>query len=198
MKKPLKEITNISIGNTFRSKLQANPLGNAQIIQMKDLNDRNELDAEHLVKVELPKIKSTHIAQKGDLLFRTRGQTNTAAIVSDDLQNAVVAAPLLRLRCNTSLVEPEYLCWFINQPEAQAFFSTLATGSGIRQVGKQVLEALEVTLPSLEKQRMIAELVKLSNREQQILKVLSSKRASLVNRILMQSALGSQGGETTP
>jgi len=194
----LKEIATVSVGNTFRSKLQTNPEGNAQVIQMKDLNDCNELDFEHLVKIEMPKIKPSHVARKGDLLFRTRGQTNTAAIVGTDIENAVVAAPLLRVRCKTDLVAPEYLCWFINQPESQAYFSTLATGSGIRQVGKQVLESLQVILPPLEKQKLIAELAGLCSREQQILLELANKRPSLVNRILMQSALESQGGGIAP
>ena len=186
------------MGNTFRSKLQASASGNVRVIQMKDLNDSNQLDFEHLVKIDMPKIKSSHVVKKGDLLFRTRGQTNTAAIVGLDIHNAVVAAPLLRLRCNTDLIDSEYLCWFINQPESQAFFSTLATGSGIRQVGKQVLEALQVVLPPLEKQKLIAELAGLCHREQQILRELANKRPSLVSRILMQSALGSQGGDVSP
>ncbi len=196
MLRSLKEIAVVSMGNTFRSKLEPNPAGNVRVIQMRDLNDHNGLGIDQLVSIKLLKIKPAHIAKQDDLIFRTRGQTNTAAIIRRILQDTVVAAPLLRIRCDTSVVDPEYLCWFINQPESQAFLLTLATGSGIRQVGKQVLETLQVTLPSLKKQKLIAELARLSAREQQILAELSNKRASLVNRILMRSASESQGGNT--
>lgn len=51
----------------------------------------------------------------------------------------------------------------------------------MRMIGKQSLEALEITIPRLEKQQCIIELNQLSTEEQRLLSLLLAKRKRLVN-----------------
>jgi len=49
-----------------------------------------------LVKIDLDAVKEHHLAQKGDLVFRSRGHVITAAVHLKNPGKAVVTAPLLK------------------------------------------------------------------------------------------------------
>jgi restriction endonuclease S subunit len=136
-------------------------------------------------------VKDHHLAQEGDLVFRSRGQVNTAAVLLEDPGKAVVAAPLLRIRItNPDIVLPEYLNWYISQRDAQIFLTSRAKGTVQKMISKHTVEELEVVLPSLEQQRSIVELARLSAREQLLLHRLSIKREQYVNSVLMKIVKG--------
>jgi hypothetical protein len=73
-------------------------------------------------------LKERHWVKRNDLVFRSRGQTNTVALIDKAVDQAVVAAPLLHIRVESQQVLPEYLCWFINQSASQAVLQSQATG----------------------------------------------------------------------
>ena len=191
MKKKLKEISSVQMGYSFRSRLEASEGGGVAVIQMKDLLDDNTVGCDGLVKIDLDAVKEHHLAQKGDLVFRSRGHVTTAAVLLEDPGKAVVAAPLLRIRVTRpDKVLPEYLNWYISQRDAQIFLTSRAKGTVQKMISKQAIEDLEVALPSLEKQKNIVELATLSAREQTLLQQLSDKREQYISTILMQLAKG--------
>ena len=59
-------------------------------------------------------------------------------------------------------------------------------------VSKLALETLVIDLPSLEKQKLIAEIAALSEREQQIMEKLAQKRKLYIDTILMQKAVNTK------
>jgi len=121
MKTKVKELATVQMGYSFRSRLESVANGNVAVIQMKDLLDDNKVGCDDLIKVDMETVKDHHLARKGDLIFRSRGQVINAAILLDDPERAVVAAPLLRIRVvKPQRLLPEYLNWYINQRDAQA------------------------------------------------------------------------------
>ncbi len=191
MKKKLKEITSVQMGYSFRSRIEASEGGGVAVIQMKDLLDDNTVGCDGLVRINMDAMKKHHLAQRGDLVFRSRGHVTTAAILLDNPGKAVVAAPLLRIRVTRpDRVLPEYLNWYISQRDAQIFLISRAKGTVQKMISKQAIEDLEVALPSLEKQKNIVELATLSAREQTLLQQLSDKREQYISTILMQLAKG--------
>lgn len=191
MKKKLKEITSVQMGYSFRSRLEASEGGGVAVIQMKDLLADNTVGCDDLVRIDLDAVKAHHLAQRGDLVFRSRGSLTTAAVLLGDPGKAVVAAPLLRIRVTKpEKVLPEYLNWYISQRDAQIFLTSRAKGTVQKMISKQAIEELEVTLPSLEKQKAIVELAKLSAREQTLLHTLADKREQYISTVLMQFAKG--------
>jgi len=144
-----------------------------------------------LVKIDLDAVKEHHLAQRGDLVFRSRGSLTTAAVLLEDPGKAVVAAPLLRIRVTKpDKVFPEYLNWYISQRDAQIFLTSRAKGTVQKMISKQAIEELEVALPSLEKQKNIVELATLSAREQTLLHTLADKREQYISTVLMQFVKG--------
>jgi len=179
------------MGYSFRSRLETSRGGEVAVIQMKDLLQDNTVGRKKLAKVEMKTVKKHHLTQKGDLVFRSRGQITTAAILLENPGKAVVAAPLLRIRITKSdKILPEYLNWYISQRDAQIFLASRAKGTVQKMISKQTIEDMEVYLPTLEKQQHIVDLAKLSAQERTILSTLSEKRDKYISTLLMHLAKG--------
>jgi restriction endonuclease S subunit len=190
MKNKLWEIASIQMGYSFRSRLESIDSGGVAAIQMKDLTDANRVNCHGLMRVDRENIKEHHLARTGDLIFRSRGQVMTSAILADDPGEAVVAAPLLRIRVNGAIVIPEYLNWFISQAPAQAFLISCAEGTAQKMISKQALEDLEVFIPSFEQQKMIIELAALAEEEKYLMENIMLKREKYLTRTLLNMAKG--------
>lgn len=184
----LVDIAEVRMGYSFRSRLETDAGGDVAVIQMKDIDDANLLHPEGLARVQMPDLKDRHLVQEGDLLFRSRGVTNSAALVGGGLGRAVLAAPMLLIRPKTEVVEPAYLQWFINHPATQAVLAGQAAGTAVKMIGKRVLDDLQVVLPPLEKQRLIVEVARLASREAALLEELRGRRKALLEGILLRSA----------
>ncbi|MCK5130590.1 MAG: restriction endonuclease subunit S [Candidatus Sabulitectum sp.] len=191
MRIKLKEIADIHMGFSFRSRLEPVLNGTVAVIQMKDLSDENTVETKNALRIEMPSLNKRHLVKAGDLLYRSRGHNTEAAIIQADPGQAIVASPLMRIRIfDTSKVWPAYLNWFISQPEAQSFFASRAKGSVQRMISKQGLEDLEVVVPSLQKQKQICELAELSATESKLSKELLRVKRKLISAELMRYAKG--------
>ncbi len=191
MKKMIKHIASVQMGYSFRTRLESSDDGAIAVIQMKDLKDDNTVSCDELARIELDEVKEHHLAEKDDLVFRSRGLETTSAILLEDPGKAVIAAPLIRIRVTMpDKVLPEYLNWYISQQDAQIFLTSRAKGSVQKMISKQSIEDLEVALPSLETQKSIVELAALLAREQTLLNTLSIKRKQYISTLLMQFAKG--------
>ncbi len=191
METTLKYIASVQMGYSFRVRLEPDPQGDVAVIQMKDLTENHRIDTQGLAIVKMNDFKEQHRVKEYDIVFRSRGQTNTAALLDTDCPTAVIAAPLLRVRVEKKTILPAYLCWFINQPVAQTFLHSQATGTAMRTIGKAALDELVVLIPPLEVQEHIIALAQLSDQEQHLMKVLSSKKQRLMSECLIALAANS-------
>ena len=185
----LKDIASISTGVTFRSRIEASGSGALTLIQMKDLGGDNTVHLKAAVRIDHPMPRGDHLLRSGDIIFRSRGVTNTAALLRDDAEDTILAAPLFRVRPDIRKVMPEFLLWWINQPISQNYLSSRSKGTMVKMVSKISLENLEVSLPPLERQKKITQYFSLSVKEQSILDKIKHYRALLaqVNLIRMVS-----------
>ena len=182
----LKDIATVSSGVTFRSRIKTSVDGNVRIIQMKDLGSDNSVHLENLMQIDYIKPRSNQLVKHGDIIFRSRGLTSTAALLLEDSENTIVAAPLFQIRPNISKVIPAFLLWWINQSSSQAYFWSRSEGTMIKMISKRELENLEVRLPSLAQQNKIAEFFNLAMQEQQLLEKIRQCKAICTQGILMQ------------
>jgi restriction endonuclease S subunit len=190
MKIELKKIVNIQSGFSFRSRLESMQTGSVAVIQMKDLTSSNQVCCDEFVRVDMETPKAHHLVRPGDLIFRSRGLINNSALLVDDPGNAVLAAPLLRIRLTSNLVLPEYLNWYISQLPAQSYLASCSSGTALKMISKQSLENLEVFVPSIARQRLVVEMATLAAQEQRILKALTEKRNQYISSKLLQLAQG--------
>ena len=188
--KPLRDVASVRMGYPFRSRLEHDPTGPIAVVQMKDLDDASALRLEGAVRVQLEDIKDRHLIKRGDLLFRSRGQTNSAVLVSADIGPAVLAAPLLLIR--PLKVSSDYLYWYINLPSVQADLAANAEGTSVRMISKMALEALEVPIPSAREQQFIGEMAALVAAEQGLMERITQERKRFADGVLMRYARNSR------
>jgi len=185
--KSLGEISEIRSGYSFRSKVKPEPDGAHLVVQMKDINESNRLVLDRAVRAIIPQLNRIHLLQPGDLVFRSRGVSYGAALVPDSIEPAVLAAPLLRLRPVDVL--PEYLRWFLNSPATLARLGALARGTAVQMITTDSLKSIKVPVPSLERQKLIAEAAALAETEQALISRIAARRAQRNQFILNQQAL---------
>lgn len=174
------------MGFHFRSRLEHDPHGDVAVIQMKDIDETNLLRDKGATRVTLPEGKTRHLLHPGDLLFRSRGRTNGASQVPDNIGAAVLSAPMLLIRPHDVL--PEYLCWYINAPDTQAHLAAMAEGTSVRMISTEAIKALDVPLPPLAAQQRIAQAGALATREESLLAEIAARRSYLTNHLLMKIA----------
>ena len=80
----LKDIAKLDVGLAFRTAPKTSANGNISVIQMKDLGKDNFVNFDDLIQVNQGKLKEQYIAKKGDLIIRSRGLNNKAALVAKD------------------------------------------------------------------------------------------------------------------
>ncbi|OHC62837.1 MAG: restriction endonuclease subunit S [Rhodocyclales bacterium RIFCSPLOWO2_02_FULL_63_24] len=184
--KQLGQVASIRMGYPFRSRLEHDAMGAIAVVQMKDIDDASLLHVEDAVRVDLADVKNHHLIRSGDLAFRSRGRTNTVALVSAEIGPAVLAAPMLLIR--PIAVLPAYLRWYINLPATQAVLAGQAEGTSVRMISKAALEALEVPVPSRRKQQLIVEVSEFAAAEQGLLEQIARERKRLADGVLMRYA----------
>lgn len=187
----LRDIATVTIGATFRERIEPNPNGNVKIIQMKDLGYDNVVNTTGMTRINTKDPKPYQLVHKYDLIFRSRGNSCTAAIMNEEIANTIVSAPLFKITASRQHVIPGYLQWWINNPSSQSYFHAHAEGSLLKMVNKTVLYNLEVALPPLDWQKDIHDYFLLYQEEQRILNKLTEYRKQYAEKTLMLMASAS-------
>ncbi|WP_426314087.1 restriction endonuclease subunit S [Methylobacterium fujisawaense] len=185
----LAELCDIHSGYTARSRLELKSDGGTPAIQLRDVGTDGEAPGPTFQRYDLAVLPDRFFVRGGEVLFRSRGEPNTATAVVDALaEPAAVIVPLVIIRPNRKRLLPEYLAWAINQPEAQRRLAAEAQGTSLRMIPMAVLERLEIAVPDLQTQRRIVDLNTLVKREGRLLRELAARREQLVSLALGQAA----------
>lgn len=183
------ELCNIHSGYTARGKLEPLPEGGVPALQLRDVGTDGATPGAKLQRYDLGKLPDRYFVRGGEVVFRSRGEPNSAAAVGDILpEPAAVIVPLVIMRPDKKRVLPEYLAWAINQPDAQRRLGAEAQGTSLRMIPMAVLENLQIAVPDLSKQRRIVELNALARQEGQLLRHLAARKEEFVSAILGEAA----------
>lgn len=183
----LNSLCDIQLGYTARGRLELADSG-VRAIQLRDTAPEGGIAADHVGRYELDTIPDRYWAKPGDVLFRSRGERNTAAPLPASFEPAVAVMPLVILRPHSSRVGADYLAWFINQPPTQRYFDSCARGTNMRMIPVGCLANLEVPVPTQPTQRMIAEIDSLARREFALTQQLAEKRKQMTTLALLEKA----------
>ena len=187
MAEKLKYLANTFSGVTFYSQIKAVPDGDLVVIQMRDIKNDNRVHLKEAVRVHSPIPGRSPFVSPGDIIFRSRGLSYTAAMLDSKFdEKIIVASPLILVRPNTDVILPEYLLWWINQPSSQHYFLSISHGTNLKMVGKRDLEDLDVNVPSMEIQSEVVKLFRLSSREQHLLETIKGLKARYTQGVLMR------------
>lgn len=185
----LRELCHIHSGYTARGRLSPLSEGGVPAIQLRDVCSEGEAFGGGFQRYDLADLSDRYFVRGGEVIFRSRGEPNTATVVREGLvEPAAVIVPLIIMRPDEKRILPEYLAWAINQPETQRRLDSEAQGTSLRMIPMAVLERLDIAVPDLQTQRIIVNLDALAKREGRLLRDLAARREQLTSLILGEAA----------
>jgi len=179
----LNNIADIFTGQTFRSKVENNPDGEVWVIQMKDLNKNYTGISSKPNTVTFENASSKQLLRKGDVIFLSKGNNNVAFTYEAD-QPAVAVSVFFVIRVKPEVILPDYLTWFLNKPETQKYLMTMREGASVSSIKKSIFDEMLIELPEIKKQKLIANIYKLSIREDELMSQLMEERKQFIQTAL--------------
>ena len=167
MKTALQNITTIQTGIYVAIEFS----GEVVYLQANNFNEDGQLSTTLVPNLFLTNQTQRHLLQPGDVLFAAKGTKNFAAVYEEHNGLCVASSTFLVIRINDkskSKVLPEFIAWYLNHPNTQKWLKANAIGSALPSISKSVLSDLEISIPSITKQKSILKIDSLRLREKQI------------------------------
>jgi len=180
----LSTIATVKGGYPFRGKIPDITGGDSYAVQIKNINELDEIQWDKLVCTNLPGRKTPDWLVEGDILFAARGQRNTAVYV-DNVKRPTVCGPhffLIKVKESANVL-PEFLAWQLNQAPAQKYIAQSAEGSLQLSIRRGALEATPIVMPCLKEQRAVIEWYKKAKQEKTVLTALIKNSAQQMQAI---------------
>lgn len=183
MKALIKDITNIQTG------LFAKPAGIGELVylQSKHFDEYGQLHS--VLHPDLPAegISEKHLLKDGDVLFAAKGTKNFAAVFENNNEPSVASTSFFVIRPTSNKVLPKFLAWFLNNHSTQTLLKGQAIGTSIPSISKQVLENLEITIPSIETQLAILQITQLRNKEKSLKQRIEALREKQIQQQIINA-----------
>lgn len=156
----LNQIVDIISGMGFSSK-DADPKGSIPVISASSIVACSTIsDFSELPKItELP-TRSPAVVQDKDILMVSRsvpGNPFKASLIKTDIP-IVATSSLYILRIQNDTLSPEYLNYYLNSKQFQKEVIEQSRGSTIAHISKNVLEKIQIPIPTKEQQQAIIHL----------------------------------------
>lgn len=156
---------------------------------MKDIGMEPLETAQVLARIHAQEVAPRYLLEPGDIVFRSRGNNNSCALVMPSLGLATVIAPMMFIRIkNKSQVLPEYLHWWLNRPAIRRLIDERAQGGTIRMIPAASLADLPVDIPSLQTQTNIVNLWALAQLEGKLVQEIAKRNGTWLDAKLAQLA----------
>jgi len=132
----------------------------APVLRIGNIKDR-VVDMTDLKHIELPQrtLESLMLKDGDMLIIRTSGSRDlvgTCAVFHGNDQ-AVFASYLIRLRFDTALANPDYVCWFLNSALGRQQVDSISRQIMQNNINSEEIRTLRVPLPPLDVQRKLVE-----------------------------------------
>ncbi|MGF6540549.1 restriction endonuclease subunit S [Paraburkholderia youngii] len=154
----LSEIAQVSTAMIFRDQApKEDPHGSVRALAIRDLVASKPLQWQDLPRIALDEKYLQHCLRPGDVVIPSRGDYYKAWIF-EGAGELVFPLGQLNIIRPSECLDPRYLVWYLNRRATQDKMSLMLTGTSIKALTKTALLTLEVEVPSLVRQRQIAEL----------------------------------------
>lgn len=188
----LGHIADVRMGVTLRGRdaTRLDPQGACRMIRISDLSEYGELVNPELHQFEPDcDINAELFLKPGDVLLPNRGTRTTAHVFRLPATNVLVGAQFFIVRPDPARLLSEYVAWFLRSEEAAQHFHTLRKGTLVQTLQRRDVEDLPIPVPPLPKQRLIAEVEALANRERSLTAQLKVFRSLFLEwRLLLAAA----------
>lgn len=191
---PLGQIADVRSGFTFRGKIEEVIHGNAYVVQIKDIRQRQDETGVDLLDLnQMPQIhwdgRAKTLVTPNTVLLPARGGYFRAAYTGAE-SNAlpiIASSQFILIHPKSDKVTAEFICWSLNQPRLQRYLEDIASqGSSIPMLSTAAARALKLDIPSLATQLKILHLNRIWAQEQQLTRDLLNNRERMLQGMFLQ------------
>ena len=192
MGKTIGEVATIRTGIVAaRKKVEQNAIIRYQyeMLNLKCVASEGYINKEYVEDYEssLP-LKLDCLTQMGDILVRLSAPYTAILIKEQDLCGLVIPSHFAIIRVNRRIVLPEYMYWTLGRDKINVRIKQNSSGStAFGTISSGAIASLPIRIIPIEKQRILSELLRLTEREQELLYKLSTEKEKynkeLINRI---------------
>ncbi len=135
------------------------------IISGKHLREAELTDSEFnfITEEHADSLKNANV-QRGDVIFTHAGNIGQVAFIPNHskYQRYVISQRQFYLRCDTSLILPEFVVYYFKSPEGQHKLLANANQVGVPSIARpsSYLKTIEVPVPSIEEQQIVVRNIK--------------------------------------
>lgn len=181
MKRKFGDVATIRTGVvTARKKRDESSISSYQyqMLNLKCITTEGYINKEHVENYEsaLP-LKLEYLTQMGDILVRLSAPYTAVLIQDQSVCGLVIPSHFAIIRANPRIVLPEYVYWTLGREKINTQIRQNSSGStAFGTISSGLIANLPIRLLPIEKQRVLGELLKLSEREQELLHRLAEQK----------------------
>lgn len=148
-----------TVATIFRGKAvnKKDPNGNIAVINISNIGEY-EIDYASLEYLDEEERKvANYLLQDGDLLIPARGTAIRVAIFREQSYPCIASSNVIVIRATDENLSTVFLKLFFDSPLGRKMLVTRQQGTAVMNISYKELNNIEIPLPSVEEQKMIAE-----------------------------------------
>ena len=159
-----------------------------QVLNLKCIAGEGYINKAYIETEEYPSgLKSDYLTQMGDILVRLSAPYTAVLVDRPDLCGIVVPSHFAIIRVNKRYATPEYIFWSLRRDKNRITMMQNSSGStAFGTISSGLIASLPITLLPLHEQRIIGNLLRLSEREQELLNKLAEEKKTYNTLLLNQ------------
>ena len=176
------DLGDLRTGYQMRGAVDITPEGLDRVVMVGDVLDHG-IAWDKVVRTSLSRVAMKDFLAANDIVIRSRGAHYGVTLITDPPGRTVAVAPLYILSVRRTDVLPAYVAWFLNRPASRKALAALARGTSLPTISIRDLGELELPVPPMEAQRLVAAVADLGHRELELCKQLNDKRQRLAGAL---------------
>ena len=159
-----------------------------KLLNLKCITEEGRIDQSNIESFELSEeLKADYLTRMGDILIRLSAPYTAVLIDRPDMCGIVVPSHFAIIRVNKRYATPEYIFWSLRRDKNRITMMQNSSGStAFGTISSGLIASLPITLLPLHKQQIIGDLLRLSEREQELLNKLAEEKKVYSSLLLNQ------------
>ncbi len=160
-----------------------------RLLNLKCIANEGYIEKTYIEPYELSEeLKEDYLTRMGDILVRLSAPYTVVMIDQSDLCGIVVPSHFAIIRVDKRYAVPEYVFWSLRRGKNKIIMMQNSSGStAFGTISSGLISSLPITLLPLQEQKMVGNLMILSEREQKLMQKLAIEKkkynALLLNQI---------------
>lgn len=159
-----------------------------RLLNLKCIANEGYIDESNIEPYELSEeLKEDYLTRMGDILVRLSAPYTAVLIDQPNLCGIVVPSHFAIIRVDERYAVPEYIFWSLRRDKNRITMMQNSSGStAFGTISSGLIASLPITLLPLQKQKIIGDLLRLSEREQELLTNLAEEKKTYNTLLLNQ------------